>query len=209
MGKKVRLEGVRLGFAHGLFRASSFDEGQQPKYGCDLMLVEGHRVVDLTDPTKPKVTTMTEVLKDVANDAWKGKGVEVLKALESSKKCLRKGDSRLTKGGEVYEGYEGINYVTAKNKHPIKLRTKGGAEITEADGILYSGCFANAIVEIYAMTDPKKKGVHATLTGVQFVKDGDAFAGSGARFNEDDFDYEAGADAGDIDNTASSDDDFT
>ena len=45
MGIKVRLEGVRVSFADGLFHAKAFDDGQQPKYGADFLLVEGSKVI--------------------------------------------------------------------------------------------------------------------------------------------------------------------
>ena len=67
---------------------------------------------------------MGAILKEVADEAWKGKGEQALKSLDANKKCYRKGDNRTTAGGDVYEGYEGVNYVTAKNKRQPTLRKK-------------------------------------------------------------------------------------
>lgn len=191
---KVRLENVRLGFAHQLFTPSALEENQVPKFGCDSLLVPGSVVKkfvpDAANPNTGKwvVTTMPDVLAEVANDAMKGKGKVWLESLENSKKCYRNGDLRVSKSGDVYEGYEGNFYVTAKNKARPLLIDRDKSPLTEADGKPYSGCYANVTIDVYAMTDPKKKGVHASIKGVQFVKDGDAFGGGGGTAKPDDFD---------------------
>lgn len=198
---KVRLENVRLGFAHQLFTASALEEGQVLKYGCDSLLVPGSSVRKFVpDANNPKngewiATTMPEILLELANDAMKGKGKAWLDSLENSKKCYRNGDLRVNKSGDVYEGYEGVFYVTAKNKARPTLVDRDRSPLTESDGRPYSGCYANVYIDVYALTDPKKKGVHATMKGVQFVRDGDAF-GSAAPASADDFDDLSGG-AGD------------
>jgi hypothetical protein len=58
--------------------------------------------------------------------------------------------------------------------------------LVQADGRPYSGCYVNASVEFYAY-DNNGKGIAATLKGVQFFKDGDAFTGGGVA-SPDDFD---------------------
>lgn len=206
MGIKIRLNNVRLGFAQQLFTPSSVEEGKELKYGCDSLLVRGHSVVKAVvggtkeAPTTTWVpTTMEQVLKDVANETIKGgKGDAWLAALENSKKCYRNGDTRVTKGGDPYEGYEGVWYVAAKSKARPLIIDEKKQPLTIADGKPYSGCYANVVIEVYGMGDPKKKGVHAAIKSVQFVKDGDAFGG-GAPSSPDDFDEIAeGSDATDL-----------
>lgn len=190
---KVRLENVRLAFAHQLFTASAMEEGQTLKYGVDSILEAGSVVKKFVpEGDSPKVgkwvsTTMAAVILEVANEAMKGKGEAWLKTLENSKKCHRNGDLRVNKSGDVYDGYEDHWYVTAKNKVRPTILNRDKSPIEEKDGVIYSGCYANVTIDVYAMTDPKKKGVHAALKGVQFVKDGDAFGG-GAPASPDDFD---------------------
>lgn len=186
MGIKVRLENVRLGFAQQIFVASAVEEGQDPKFGCDSLLVPGSSVKKQVDG-KWVPTTMKDVLLEVANDAMKGKGSKWLDDLENSKRCYRDGDKRVNKAGDPYEGYEGVFYVTAKNKVRPLVIDQNKSPLTQQDGKPYSGCYANVNIEVYAITDPKRKGVHASLKGVQFVKDGDAFGG-GAPASPDDFD---------------------
>lgn len=201
MSIKIRLQNVRLAFAHQLFTASAVEEGKDPKYGCDSLLVPGHSVVKAVvkdGNTTWHATTMKEVMLEVANDAMKGKGQAWLDALENSKRCYRNGDLRVTKGGDPYEGYEGVWYVAAKNKARPLILDENKHPLTITDGKPYSGCYANTIIEVYAITDPKRKGVHAAMKGVQFVRDGDAFGG-GAPASADEFDeLSQGAEAADL-----------
>ena len=58
--------------------------------------------------------------------------------------------------------------------------------MTADDGIVYSGCYVNASIDIYAF-DNVGKGNSAGLRGVQFLRKGDAFGG-GAAADESEFD---------------------
>lgn len=194
---KLHLNNVRVSFANGIFNASAMQDGQTPKYGADFILQSDSVVVQVKpDGTKVK-TTLAAAELAVADEAWKGKGAQMLKTLESSKRSVREGDKRVNKSGDVYEGYEGATYVTAKSPtRPLVVNTDR-SPLTEDDGVIYSGCYVNAIIELYANTQPTKKGVFAALKGVQFVRDGDAFGG-GAPARADEFDAVAGADASDF-----------
>lgn len=206
MGIKVRLQNVRLAFAQQLFVPSAVEEGKDPKYGCDSLLVPGSSVVKLVpDGTnaeggikyKAVPTTMEAVLIEVATEVLKdaAKAKTWLAGLENSKKCYRNGALRTTKGGDPYEGYEGIWYVAAKSKARPMLMDGQKRTLTVADGKPYSGCYANVSIDVYGITDPKKKGVHAAMKAVQFVRDGDAFGG-GSPGSPDEFDsIEEGTDA--------------
>ena len=102
--------------ANGLYKASAFEAGQEEKYGADFIITDTTQVYEVKpDGTKVKTTLKAAELA-VANDAWKGKGTTVLEDLEASKKAYRNGNKRKNKNGEVYEGYEGNWYITAKNK---------------------------------------------------------------------------------------------
>jgi len=136
------------------------------------------------DGTK-KATTMEKVLSAVAKDAWKENGDKMLARFDSSQKCYRDGENRLNKDGEVYDGYAGMMYVTAKNKSKPTIIDQRRELLTEADNKPYSGCYVNAKIEVYANTNAETRGVFATLLGVQFVRDGDRFGGGGVADAED------------------------
>lgn len=173
---EVKITNARISFAHGLFKATAMEEGQTPKFGADFILQDGAKVFKKTDAGWVEAP-IKDIMLAVANEAWKGKGAEMLGDLEASKKCYRNGDKRRNKAGDTYEGYEGCWYVTAKNATRPTVVDRNRNPVQESDGVVYSGCYVNVIFDLYAVTDPKRKGVFAGLKGVQFAKDGDAFAG--------------------------------
>lgn len=194
---KLHLNNVRVSFANGLYKATAMEAGQQEKFGADFILQPDSVVLRVNaDGTKTK-TTLKDAELAVATEAWKANGAKVLASLEASKKAIRDGSKRVNKAGDVYEGYEGNTYVTAKSATRPLLVDANRQPVTEEDGAIYSGCYVNAIVELYANTQPTKKGVFAGLKGVQFVKDGDAFGG-GAPAAATEFDVVEGADAADF-----------
>lgn len=195
---KLHLNNVRISFANGIFHATALQEGQTPKYGADFITQPDTVVLEVKpDGTKVK-TTLAAAELAVANEAWKGKGAQMLKTLEASKKAIRDGDLRVNKSGDVYEGYEGNQYVTAKNTARPLVIGRDRAPLTEDDGVIYSGCIVNAIVEVYANTVPAKKGVFAALKGVQFWADADAFGGGGTARAEEFDEATEGATADDF-----------
>lgn len=197
----VHLENARISFADGLWKAKAIEDGQTPKFGSDFILMP-ETVVWRCDEKGKRVfkTTMKDVLLAVANETWKNRGQAMLDTLEASKKCYRDGNLRMKKDGSPYDGYEGYWYVTAKNKARPTVRDRNPQVIlTEEDGKPYSGSYVTASIDVYGMADPKRKGVFATLRGVQFVKDGDAFSGGGRVAGDDEFaDLGEGATADDL-----------
>lgn len=194
---KLHLNNVRVSFANGLYKASAMEAGQQEKFGADFILQPESVVLRVNaDGTKTK-TTLKDAELAVATEAWKANASKILATLEASKKSVRDGSKRVNKSGDVYEGYEGNWYVTAKSPTRPLLIDQNRQPVAEEDGTIYSGCYVNAIVELYANTQPTKKGVFAGLKGVQFVRDGDAFGG-GAPAAATEFDMVEGADAADF-----------
>lgn len=185
---KLKLRKVRVSFADGLFKAKAMEAGQTPKFGADFLLVPGSTVHVVAADNKETPIDPLQALLAVANETWKGKGAEMLQALEASKKCLRDGNKRMNKQGEAYDDYKGLLYFSAKNKRQPALFNLARQPVTSDDGTIYSGCYVTAVIDLYGLADPKKKGVHASLLGVQFTGHGEAFAGSGSRADESDFD---------------------
>ena len=44
---RLVLHGVRLAYAMGLYRPKAFEAGQQPKFGCTLMIPPRHPALEL------------------------------------------------------------------------------------------------------------------------------------------------------------------
>lgn len=194
---ELMITNARVSFANGLFTATSV-EGGDPKFGADFIIEPDSKIYKIDDNGKKVEIKLKDAELEVANEAWKGKGADMLEDLEASKKAIRNGNKRKNKAGEVYEGYEGRMYITAKNKQRPTLINSDRSPVTEDDGVIYSGCYVNVRLSLYANTKPTAKGVFAGLKGVQFSKNGDSFGGS-ARANADEFDdVSEGTDAEDF-----------
>lgn len=135
---------------------------------------------------------------------WKN----VLKNLDEDRRGLRNGNQKRTQGGDIYDGFEGMRYITARTTKRPGVFDLDRTPLVEEDGKPYAGCYGNVNLDVWAL---KKQGVKpcivAELLGVQFVEDGDAFGGGAAPAKADDFDdLSAGEDDGSTKETANADD---
>lgn len=179
---KIKLQNVRLSFP-GLWKAEPFKPGDDPKFKATF-LIEKDSALD---------KAVNEAIKETAKAKWGAKAEAALKSMRNNpnKFCYQDGDTK------TYDGYEGMMALSAKNgKRPLVI-DRDRTTLTEADGKPYAGCYVNASVEFFAYEN-SGNGISASLLGVQFLKDGDAFGG-GSIATEDDFDeLEDGADADDL-----------
>lgn len=168
---KVKLNNVRLSFP-ALFKAEAFKPGDDPRYKATFLIPEGSALAKEVE--KSAIAALEE--------KFPKKGVTIYKQIfGNNNKC------NISDGNNAeYDGYAGMIAVSAKSKtRPLVIDTDK-TPLAEEDGKPYAGCYVNAIIEFFGY-DNSGKGVSATLKGVQFVRDGDAFSGS-APASEDDFD---------------------
>ncbi|SAK83359.1 hypothetical protein AWB75_05396 [Caballeronia catudaia] len=180
----VQLQNVRLAFPD-LFEPRQF-EGQGPfSYRASFLQPQSQPILLQQADHAWKKTTMDKVIATVAADTWKAKAEAVLKTLAGNpqKICWYDGSQK------DYDGYAD-NYVLSASRaqdkgRPLVLDRNTGP-LTEKDGKPYAGCYVNATVELWAQDNKFGRGIRATLRGVQFVKDGDAFS-AGTPLSSDEF----------------------
>lgn len=171
---KVQLKNVRLSFP-GLFEATAFKPGDELKYKATFLVPKGSQQEKEIEAAIK--ATLVEFPKCGAKRAD-----AVLNQIRHNpnKFCFQDGDTK------EYDGYAGMMALTAKNSARPLLIDRDKTPLTAADGKPYAGCYVNASVEIFAY-DSSGIGISASLKGVQFVRDGDAFGG-GAPASADEFD---------------------
>lgn len=187
MSTKVKITGVRL-FFNDLHRAVEYEKGDgRPRYSA---------VFGVLKTDKPQVALLEAGFKAEAGAKWGAKADKTLASLRgnANKFCLTDGDAK------NWEGAEGCFVLSAHRKEkdgkPVLLDQQKN-EIETDNGILYSGCYVNATVEIWAQAG-ENAGMRCGLLGIQKFKDGDSFSGA-SKSNADDFDdVSAGADADDL-----------
>jgi len=183
----LTLKNVRLAFP-SLFEAKAINNGS-PKFSASFLIPK-------TD--KALIADINAAVKEVAEAKWGAKADGVLKAAQlKGRHVLHDGTEKVG-----YAGYdETIMFLNATNSSRPLVIDRNKAPLTAADGKPYAGCYVVASVELWAQDNNFGKAVNASLRGVQFLRDGDAFAGGGVA-DANDFDDLAvgadGVDAGDL-----------
>ncbi|EBP0013163.1 DUF2815 family protein [Salmonella enterica] len=177
---KIRLNNVRLAFP-ALFEAKTVNGEGKPTFSARFIL----------SPDHPGVKAVNEAIEAVAKAKWGDKAELTLKTLRAQLKvCLHNGDEK-----PEYDGFPGNMFVSASNQARPTVIDRDRTDLIAADGRPYAGCYVNAVVEIWAQDNNFGKRVNASLSGVQFLRDGDAFTG-GQPASADEFDdMSEGADA--------------
>lgn len=161
--KIIRLNNVRLSFPE-LFEAKAFEEGGKKEFSASFLMAKDH----------PAVAELRAAFAKIASDKWGEKAVATLQNLfRDERLCLHDGDRK------DYEGYAGNYFLRANNGvRPLVIDGQKNP-LTAADGKIYSGCYVNATISLWAQDNKWGKRINANLRGVQFYKDGEAFSGGG------------------------------
>lgn len=162
---RVTLNSVRLAFP-ALFEPKSFNGEGDPTFSASFIL----------DPVanKADIQRLQAAIKQASVDKWNSKHGEVLTALQKKGHvCLHDGDEK-----SEYDGFAGNMYVSARSKSRPLVLDRDKSPLVASDGRPYAGCVVNAIVDVYAQDNQWGKRINAALSGVQFVRDGEAFGGS-------------------------------
>lgn len=180
---KLKLENVRLAFPE-LFTAKTVNGEGEPAFSASFLFAPDH----------PAAKLVREAQEEVGKQKWGAKWPTVKKEMEAKDRlALHDGDAKAS-----YAGYEGNMYVSSRNKVRPVVVDRDRTPLQPGDSKPYAGCYVTALVELWAQDNAYGKRINASLRGVQFLKDGDAFSGGGVA-SEDEFDdLGAGAEAEDL-----------
>lgn len=162
----IKLKNVRLSFP-SLFHKAVFN-GEETKFEATFLLDKAANATEIAE--------IQAAIKEAIKTDLKGAKVP------SDKLCLKDGDEA------VYDGYAGCWSLKAgNNKRPLVI-DKDKTPLSEEDNRIYSGCYVNAMVELWTQNNSYGKRINANLLGVQFAKDGVPFGDGGKAASMDDFD---------------------
>lgn len=140
-----------------VFKAEAFED-QAPKFTCTMLF---------------KSTQDLTVLKKAAHaakvDKW---GADKSKWPKKLRSPFRDGNEK-----EDLEGYKGMIYITASNKHRPEVVGRDLSPITEESDEFYAGCYARATLRAFAYDAKGNKGVSFSLENIQKVGEGERFSG--------------------------------
>lgn len=166
----VKISNVRLAFPQ-LFEAKAVNGEGTPAFSAAAIL----------GPNHPALKELNAKGEEVAKAKWGEKAPAILKAMKASDKfVVHDGDTKAD-----YDGYAGNMFINARTKTKPTVIDRDRSPLTVQDGRPYAGCYVNMIVELWAQDNQYGKRINASLRGVQFYKDGDAFAGGGVADAED------------------------
>lgn len=169
---KVTLGNVRLAFP-ALFEAQTVGGEGEPAFSASFLMKPDH----------PAVAQLRDAFEAIGKDKWGAKWNAVKKEIEAKDRyALHDGDTK-----ESYAGFAGNLFVSTRNKVRPLVVDRDKTPLVASDGRPYGGCYVNASIELWAQDNQYGKRINASLRGVQFYKDGEAFAGGGAA-SEDEFD---------------------
>jgi hypothetical protein len=133
-------------------------------------------------------------IRQVAADKFGAKADAILKeAVAKGKICFLDGSEK------DYNGYDGQFYLVATRQDtagaPVVV-DRAKQRLAESSGQIYSGCYVNAVVEIWAQSNTFGKTVRCTLVSVQKIADGESFGGAAPATDEglDDLGFDESAD---------------
>jgi hypothetical protein len=178
---KIFLKKVRLAFPE-LFEATQVN-GQGDFKFRSTFLIDKSR--------KELIAEIEAAILKVATAKWGAKAEGIIKSIRGNNMRFnfRDGDDK-----PDYDGFPGNMFIAASNKSRPLVIDNDRTPLTAQDGKPYSGCYVNATISIFAY-DNNGKGISASLGGVQFYRDGDAFSGGGVASVDDFDDISEGADA--------------
>ena len=164
---------VRFAFAQHLFTAGTVGGEGKPAFSMTAILPKDH----------PQIKELHAAEVAVAKEKWGAKADANLKAIRAAGKgVVKDGDSKAE-----YSGFEGNAFVSMRAEKRPNVYDRDGSQLTEADGVVYSGCYGHVMLEVWAQDNQYGKRINAQITGAMFAADGDSFGGGAAPAKPDDF----------------------
>ena len=163
---KIMVPNVRLAF-HALWRPANFNGESTGKYSATFL-------IDKTSQAEVVAKIQAAIAEAVKNDL---KGAK----LPPDKLCLRDGDE------SEYDGFDGHWSLKASNSTRPLVLNRDRSPVTEADGVVYAGCYVNALVNTWSQDNQWGRRINANLLGIQFVRDGEPFGDGGRIAKQDEF----------------------
>lgn len=158
---------VRLSYAN-IFQPAVTPSGDE-KYSASLIIPKDSNTVDIVKKEMKRMLADPEVKRILGNST------------KFTHELLRDGDE---KGDDAYAGSYFIN-AKANIDHRPKVFTKDMVECADPEEV-YSGCYVQAVISLYAYNKGGNKGIGASLIAIRKIKDGEHF--SGLAVSADDFD---------------------
>lgn len=178
---EIMLKDVRIAFP-AIAEKQAIGDGE-PAYGAKFIIVPGSPLVKVLDDGMLAVA--------MAMDKWKPNNEQIFNKLKADKKVSFIHEPYCNKNGVPYLGFEGMFSLGSRNAstQPTVFDKYGkqipGENKEAIKSLIYSGCYVNAKIQLWAQDNTYGRRVNASLLGVMFARDGEAFGGAAPARAED------------------------
>lgn len=175
----IMLKDVRIAFP-AIAEKQAIGDGE-PAYGAKFIIV----------PSSPLVKVLDDGMLAVAKgmDKWKPNNEAIFNKLKEDKKVSFIHAPYCNKNGVPYLGFENMFSLGSRNAstQPTVFDKYGNQVqgVEQIKALIYSGCYVNAKIQLWAQDNTYGRRINASLLGVMFSKDGDAFGGAAPAKKED------------------------
>jgi hypothetical protein len=172
---KLKLNNVRLSFADLFTPVSKFDG--DPKFSACFI------IDPQSDDGKANLAAFKKIVRQLEAEKFGGD------ELPTDKLPIQNGDDK------DYGGWAGNVIISAANKKRPVIVGRQRQVVAEGDiDTPFAGCYVNAVLDVWAMSNQYGKRIIASLEAVQFAADGEPFTASSVNV-ESDFDDIGGDDS--------------
>ncbi len=150
----IKLNNVRLTYP-SLWKTEIYGEEDTKKYAATFVL---DKIKHASEITHIKNTINAGIRKNLKEQS-----------LPDNTICLKDGDET----GRLE--FSGSYIIKATNRLRPSIVDRNKRFLNESDNKPYSGCYVNAIIDIWYQNNIYGKRVNSNLLGIQFYKDGEPF----------------------------------
>lgn len=178
---KITVRNARLSF-FDLFNPKAVNGGK-PKFSATLICGD-ETTIKLPNKDGKTVSVSHEKLAEVCDKVLKDKFGKVPAKAENW--AYNKADGSTTRDeyinddGDYWAGFDAETWYVSASKQEAMCKNgemvildQNREAITAQDGKLFSGCYVNAIIDVYAYSGDSGKGVTASIEGIQLLKTGE------------------------------------
>jgi hypothetical protein len=167
---QVVLENVRASYLH-IWKAQASVKDGKLKFSANFLIDPE------TADGKKNIKKCNAAVNAVAKEEWGDKFEKILAAIATDRMNFRAGETFTNDEGDIYAGYEDQMVAKGANERKFPIVDRAKQPTTESDGVIYSGCYVDAVLRFYTVSGKDKggNGVFASLEAIRFRRDGEAF----------------------------------
>lgn len=172
-GLEIILQNVRLSYVYA-FKKYVNEDGKEGTYCAHAIFAPDH----------PQIAALKELQRKAAIDEYGVDAEAILTQLSAQDRLLlHRGD--VSKPGK--DGYAGKLFVSCNSNVRPTVVDENRRPLTAADDKIYSGAWANVMINVWAQNNKWGKRVNAGLMGIQFVKHDERLGGGGRVASAEEF----------------------